>query len=260
MPLDIPPLAKLFVPSRPAIIRASDLPRSYAEAKRIKHNAQFLPGMGAAAGFFAPRGGFPTIVSSNSSVHAAGTPWVVSLPGSIVAGNLLLVAISAVENGPSATPAGWTQLLGLTGSSQITLFVYYKVAAGGEGATLNITNGGSRTSSAVSWQFSGVTGNPEVASTVHATTSTPDPNPLTPTWGSKNTLWLALVGYWATVTISSFPTNYTNSLSSYQSAGLPNMTAGAFRQLVTATEDPGSFTLSSTVSSHKTATIGIQGT
>ncbi len=37
MPLDLAPPPKLWTPSRPAIIRASDLPRSYAEAKKIAH-------------------------------------------------------------------------------------------------------------------------------------------------------------------------------------------------------------------------------
>jgi hypothetical protein len=45
MPIDLPPPPKLYVPARPAIIRASDLPRTYAEAKKIATREAVLPGM-----------------------------------------------------------------------------------------------------------------------------------------------------------------------------------------------------------------------
>lgn len=55
MPLDLAPPPKLWTPSKPAIIRASDIPRTYAEALKISHT----PDLGSFP--------FPTFVPAGSA-------------------------------------------------------------------------------------------------------------------------------------------------------------------------------------------------
>lgn len=220
----------------------------------IRAGTIFLPFVGATS---APV--FPSIVNTNSAVHAASSPFVVNLPASLVSGQLLMFAVTAVENGPTATPSGFTQLLAATGSSQITLYIFYKTSNGSEGSTVNVTTNGVRTGASYSWTVTDWQGTPEMQSTSHGTSATPDPASLTPSWGSDDILVLPILGIWGTQTISSYPTNYMNGLDSYQSSGLSNRVAWCRRALTASSEDPGVFTLSSTVNSHRTATVAIRG-
>lgn len=214
----------------------------------------FLPFVAAAGGATV----YPSVVNTNSAIHSTANPYVVNLPASIVAGQLLMVAVATVENAPTGTPAGWTQLASLTGSSQITLTIYYKVAAGGEGATLNVASAGIRTASSVSWSITDYQGTPEVTSTAHSTGASPDPGTITPSWGSDDMLVIPVLGVWGTQTISSYPASYTNGTDSYQSSGLSNRVAWCRREVTGTSENPGAFTLSGTVSSQKTVTIAIR--
>lgn len=214
-----------------------------------------LAGFGAAS---ATPAAYPIVVNTNTGTYAAANPYVVNLPASIVAGNLLLIILTSVENAPSATPSGWTQLSGLAGSGEVVLYSYYKTADGSEGSTVNVSNAGIRVASSVSFQISGWGGTPEVTTIAHGTSSTPDPASITPSWGLLPTLYIAALGIYGTQSVSANPTNYGDAVEAYQSSGLANRTVTVRREATTTTEDPSAFTLSGTPTSRRVQTIAIK--
>lgn len=271
--LDLPP--KLILPA-PAIIRPAEhklLRPNYLPANREQRRAALreLLAHGAisreeakrAIVFFCPpmlptSASYPTVVNTNTGTYAAGSPWAVNLPASIVAGNLLLLVLTSVENVPSATPSGWTQLSGLGGSGEVVLYTYYKTASGSEGSTVNVTNAGIRVASSVCFQISGWGGTPEVTTIAHGTSTTPDPASITPSWGALPTLFILGLGIYGTQSVSANPTNYGNAVEAYQSSGLSNRTVTVRREATTTTEDPDAFTLSGTPTSRRVQTIAIK--
>lgn len=227
--MDYSPPPKLWTPSRPAIIRASALPRSYAEAKKIalKHGSfpmpTFVPAVAAAA--------FPTVVSSNSNTTASSTTHTLNLPASLVSGNLILIFFGAAANRSlSSGPSGFTQLYFSAAGSDSNIGCWYKVSDGTEGSSTSLTLGLASAGAATTYQISGYSGNPQSAT---VNTNGLDPNSLTPSGGSKKYLWIAH-GV-ASTNISALPTNYGNAL------GSGNICATGRRELEASSEDPGAF-------------------
>lgn len=188
------------------------------------------------AGLGASSAGLVVAASAVTDTPTASSSLTINLPSSISAGDLLIIALSIKDNARILTnvPSGFTRIGTVQGhNSGGESAVFYKSAAGSEGATVAMTLGGSSTGGTVSLRITGWTGTPEKTSG-----STLDPPSLTPSWGSAATLWLAVggVGY-ATEPAITFPTNYTTdnnqSANSYASIG--------WRLNTAASEDPGTF-------------------
>jgi len=163
---------------------------------------------------------------------------VISLPASIAAGDLLIVEIFL--NGSIATSPGFTQLLASN--------IYWREADGTEGATVTFTGDNSH-SSHNSYRITGWDdgGAPEGA------TDTGDTNApsLTPSWGSKDTLWLAFVAIAANTAcdFTAAPTDFTDLIKSAEAeeGGIRIRSASARRELTAASLDAGAFTTSGTI-------------
>lgn len=191
---------------------------------------------------------FPSVSSTNSSTQVATTTHTVSLPASIVAGNLLVVFFENEDDTVVSTPAGWSLLKSLLEASGATnkLTVFYKTASGAEGATLSVTTSTSRVSSHASYQITGFSGTPEVSTGATGTTGSPDPDSLTPSGGAKDYLWIA-VGGSRNNTFTAYPANYSGSqLTRTITGALGGCSIGvATRNLNATSEDPGTFTATS---------------
>lgn len=183
--------------------------------------------------------------TTNTTTHT------VALPASISAGQLLIIAISFSANVNATLPGTWTAELVDNGDSGTStgLWIAWKFASGSEGASVNVTSSGSCQSAHASARFTGMHASaaPEAGTvTVTVNSTTHNPTSLTPSWGSADTLFMALVGWRnAARTISSYPTNYTDNQTSKNNSGGGNQGAIAFatRNVTGTSDDPGSFTL-----------------
>lgn len=199
----------------------------------------------------------PTVQArGESAVTTSGTTHAFTLPTGITAGDLLIAFLGFNAATTATWPGDWTAL---TSGSQAR-HLGYKVAAGGD--SLSITSGASSKSSHLSWRITGheapATQAPEFTSAT-ATSLTPDPPSITPTGGSKDYLILAMFRQageeadddtWC----NSAPTNYTNLIQVTSGiAGVASTNcsaAGAERQITTATEDPGTFSVDQSLVYH----------
>lgn len=230
--LVVPEKPKLVFP-KPAIVQAGNLEMS----------RDLLLGMPITLGMLAGKVPNPTIVSSNSSsVTTAGTSHAVSLPASIVAGNLLFVCHASRDNVSHTWPAGWTELddfinAGLQGST-----IGWRVADGTEGATMTITSSGSTQSSrAISVQVSGSSGAPNVSTVTNSTVANASPD--TGSVTRKGGLFLTMFSMRETVDVTTItaPTNYT-TVAALQGATGGVVIALAQRSATATPEDPGAWT------------------
>lgn len=188
----------------------------------------------------------------------------INLPASISAGQLLVV-FAAFHGTPTVTdPAGWTVLVSKVNAD--TYRVYAKIASGSEGATVTVDLSGNARASAVSYRITGAqTVDPptsseiSVSTAVDASTATPDPPNLTPSWGSAENLWVAVTfSSDGNFTFSSYPTNYTDGQQNVQTGGGTGNAVSVASRLLTATsEDPGTFT-TVTSRSRSTYTLAVR--
>ncbi len=191
---------------------------------------------------------FPVIATTNTYSDAVGgTSHAVNLPTGISVGDLLLIFMS-INNGSTITdPSGWVVLESHLNNDDHR--IYARIADGSEGSTVTVTLNTTKMASAVSYRITGGrngTSSSEIAvsSAVDASTTTPDPPNLAPSWGSDDNLWIALTlasdGNW---TLSSYPTNYTLGQQNVQTdSGAGNSVTVAARNLTASSEDPGVFT------------------
>jgi hypothetical protein len=201
---------------------------------------------------------FPTRthVTSNNSSRVTSHTYSIGSPAS---GDMVVVfaACAASSNftwadGTSAVnftlPAGWTMLYerrNRVGSS--VLGVFYKVCDGTEGASISVTMSVASTFGCVAHKFASgtYTGTPQSTSLVADGGTSADPASLTASWGSDDNVWIAAVCQ-DLGGVSTFPTNYTsNGGATGDAGGAPYAVMNtATRELATATENPGAFSLS----------------
>jgi hypothetical protein len=225
---------------------------------------------------------FPTIPTaaantllSSATTTASTTHTFPSLTTLAPAAGDLIIAIIVQYQGGAANaefsgwPTGFTEILDDSNATSLNLAVgvAYKIAAGGETGTFNITSAHSFMSSqflmripAATWH--GTTA-PAVLAAVRATGAVADPGALTPSWGANDTLWISVCGQSETSTtgsppvITAAPTNYSGALIVARNAdAVGNITAGtAFRQLNASSEDVGPWTETNATHGNGLATV-----
>lgn len=186
---------------------------------------------------------FPQVAAVNGGNNPVNnTNHTVNLPAGINAGDLLLVFFASEDAVTITFPGGWTQLFQST-YENVTFGCWYRIANGGEGATINVTTSTAQMTAHTSYRITGYSGTPEAGTAVTGNTQYPDPPSLTPTWGAKDTLWFAAVGNENKYTTTGYPTNYTNSRKDFANDYAGCGVSTARRELNTISEDPGSFVL-----------------
>lgn len=196
---------------------------------------------------------FPTVAGTTSSVQSSDTTThTVSLPGSIAAGELLVVAWGSGGLNPGAAltwPGGWT-VKSSTTSSNVGGRWAYRIADGSEGASISVTSGSVTKSAHRSWRIQGHD------TTTNAlqdqgfwnvgTDAAPNPPGHTPTGGAKDYLWLEFAAADSGLLCSAASASFTN-LETAQSGVNVNADAGlstARRELNASSTDPAAMTLS----------------
>jgi hypothetical protein len=183
----------------------------------------------------------------------AATTHNVTMPTTVVAGQLLLIVfqsdISQGANAPT-TPTGWTQIKTMsTNASAGQLTVLGKIAAGTEGGTsVNVATSALCTAVALTYRidtwFGSLTSTGIAVSTgATGSSTTPNPDAVTPSWTVDRDLYLAVCGMSNTSATSAAPTNYTN-LDTNNTGTTPGAGAAvAERPLYATSDDPGTFTI-----------------
>lgn len=129
--------------------------------------------------------------------------------------------------------------------------VWYKWADGTEGATASVSWGAAVKGACIVWRITGAinpaTQPPEVTNPPNTGTgANGDPPSLSPTGGSKDYLFLALMGLDSETATFTAPSGYSNIATANSGTAGQVATncriAGATRQVTTATENPGTFT------------------
>lgn len=186
-----------------------------------------------------------------TNVSTAATPWTITLPASVAAGDLLICFIRGSTNTISSF-TGWTQLaIDSSDASDDQTAIYYRWSDGADPVSLAwVAN---TKGAAITWRITGAanpaTQAPEVSAVAVGTTTanTCNPNAVTPTGGSKDYLFLAMGGEdQETGAFTAAPTNYINLQAANSGTGGLATTnvlmGGASRQLTAASDDPGAFT------------------
>lgn len=258
--IDAAPPPKLWTPPKPAIIRARGdaLYRLAPEGKRAVFP---IP-------FFCPSSKPLAIAAYNTSnVASNSTSHTVSLPAGISVGDGLLIfaTVTNATDYPSA-PGGWSNLafLGLSDMPGRNLSVFYRVADGSEGATVTLTTSSGRVSAHVTMRIAGADPGtpPEAAITSGSSSTTPDPPSLTPSWGAKRSVWIAVAGNaGAVITQSAQPSGYGNpqtSSANGSTAGTRVNTFTADKIDTVSSDDPSTFTVSASAT-WLAATVAVKG-
>lgn len=214
---------------------------------------------------------------NTTGVATAADPWTVNLPGSISAGDLLIVYCHRAANTSMTVPAGWTAVPDIDGGTISNIAggggdwctVIYREADGSEGATLSVDMAATAKGCALAWRITGAedpaTQAPQgqLFTTGTATANSCNPPSLTPTGGSKDYLWLA-IGHGDGESPSAFtaaPTNYSNFINTNSGTGgtpgTNNVVGGGSRQLTASSEDPGVFTHTALANGYTGITIAV---
>jgi hypothetical protein len=208
---------------------------------------------------------FPTIptVAANRVVAGvqANTTATRSFPSIAgmdrTAGNLLIAICIAYQTSTgtdaafSNWSAGWNEFHDSATSTTMAIGMAYRWATGSDTAPV-VTQAGTITGHAamivLSIPGAHATTPPEAGGRSSAVTC--DADIFDPSWGTEDTLWIAVGGSGETGTggsytgITAAPTNYTNFANTGMSADAVGAVEGAvgFLQLNAASEDPGAFT------------------
>lgn len=202
-----------------------------------------------------PEPSSPLILSvTTTEWNGQPTAHAAALPPTVNANDGLLFLFLAHESATVTTPTGFT-LIGLdngdAASFKFDTNTYIKVAVGDEGGGTAdaITSPGSEGIAQVyridagTWKEA--TASIEISASVTGNSTTPDPDSLTPSWGSGATTWIAVTGVGDNpATLDAIPTNYSDSVYNAEN-GTRDYAMGSARRSVTgSSEDPDTFTLS----------------
>ncbi|MFZ1548715.1 MAG: choice-of-anchor U domain-containing protein, partial [Candidatus Nitrotoga sp.] len=210
----------------------------------------------------------PDVASVTETIFATDVvDHPVDMPGTVTAGDLLLLFITNDGNATVTKPVGWTQYWGPTTGSALRAGGYAKVAVGDEGSTtVNFVTTAAEQAAAQVYRIQnwyGALGGLAVGSYVISTALAPggttaDPPSLSPVWGAADTLWISVVHTSSARSIVSGSVGYSNLISTRSSETTNAGQIGSMRLSAhLATEDPDVFTFSGTGVTSVSQTIAI---
>jgi hypothetical protein len=192
--------------------------------------------------------GFPTIAATATSTNdTATTTQTVSLPTGISSGHLLIAGLT-VRNATAFTwPAGWNGLYQANASgNNHRIELAYRFADGTEGSSISVTTGNAK-GAHFCYRITGMHASqaPEAGTAVNATTTTPNPPSVSPSWGAEDNLFIAVCSNDNDNQVNAYPTNYSLGQLSVKTTATSTVAIGvAGRQLNASSDDPGTFTIS----------------
>lgn len=214
--------------------------------------------------------------------RTAGTPYnasnntttnhVIDLPDSPGVGDILVVPLAIniinVTGAPTTFPAGWTKLVNdvkqAAADANVQLTVGMKRLSPGDpeltNPTMTVATLDPVRVAGVAYKYTGVHASSMPEAATAAGNSSPDPPSLTPSWGARDTAWLAVCSVKNTTDITGFPTNYTpvDEQVSGTSVATRATLGTADRNLNATSDDPSAFTIVATPRLWVAGTIAIR--
>lgn len=197
---------------------------------------------------------YATLEDIVETSYTATTSISLNLPAVVNSGDLLIGFL--YQNGSDAGAqftwdAGWTEILDSGGIPKAG--VAYRFADGTEdGGTVGITALASQNGVGAVVRWSGTDGvtPPEISTGASGTSTSPDPDGVTASWGSDLNTFLALLiaDYDSgSDSVDAVPTNYAHISDGVDASPFEVASTGVFaiatRNLTAASDDPGTFTL-----------------
>jgi N-acetylneuraminic acid mutarotase len=209
---------------------------------------------GACASATAPTVSSVTTTNTGTGFATDSTTHNVSMPATTAAGDLLLMLLSTDDSATVTDPdgaGGWTELQTLNNSTNVRGSVWGKIATGSDGTTVNFATSTTQSAAAqvyrvlaAEWYGGNLTNGVSVSSGVSATTQTPDPPSLDPSWDTENALWLAYAAGGTYTSVTTYPTNYTNGTHAAGNTGAAGASVSSARRTLSASsENPGTFNM-----------------
>jgi hypothetical protein len=202
----------------------------------------------------------PIVVAEGGNGALANNNVVVAL-GSVVAqaGDYLVASFGRNGGTGQGTVLGSWVSMAAAGANNRGVRCMYLICAGGEtGNVAFVTLSGGDDWVIKWWLLRGCQGAPEAAAYVEQlTTANPNPPSLNPAgWGTEDAWWATTCFANGNLTVTTPPANYSNEGAI--DGGSNNDIGYATRKLNAASDDPGTFTLGASVSTHCT-TIAVRG-
>jgi hypothetical protein len=183
------------------------------------------------------------------------TSHLVSMPATVVAGELLLIFFSSDANTNANTPAGWAVVGSSVQGSNVRASSYAKIAAGTEGGTtVDVTTSSVEQGAAQVYRIQGayeLTGAGFVegvaGSNANSGVTTVDPPSVTASWGADNNLFISYIASSTNGTVVSGPSGWGTPAKTNEGSANNTNSAQVFTSALTtnaATGDPGVWTLS----------------
>ena len=171
------------------------------------------------------------------------------LPASYSPGDMLLMVIACDGQQSPALSAFWSILDTDQNGVLHRHLIAWGVADGTEDDDLVWETGATEQSTTVVYPVIGADTStpPELAGAAsQGTDAAPDPPAVSPSWGAEaDTLFVIAITNDSNITVSAFPTNYTDNGANHGDSSTGGARAGvSWRNANTATEDPGAGTLS----------------
>jgi len=193
---------------------------------------------------------FPVVAGTATSSRASNAANdSVTLPASVASGDLLLVFHYSDGSLTRTFPSPWVEIKDAVCSSSVcNIGVGYLIASGGE-TSVTVTKSVSERFTAISYRITGWHGTtpPEISTGATGSSTTPNPDTITASWGSDDNLFIAVMAVddsGGGGSVSTWPANYTGSQITSPTASSAARGAVATRNLAASNDDPGTFTWS----------------
>jgi len=199
---------------------------------------------------------FPSVAGSATSSRASSVvDDPVTLPASVAASDLIIVfhfSDGAATPITRTFPSPWVEINDTqNAAANASLGVGYLIASGGE-TSVTVTKSVAERFSAIAIRISASswhgTTPPEISTGATGTSANPNPDAVTASWGSDDNLFIALHDFDNSLggnTTTAYPTNYASNNLESPDVSSASRGAIASRELAAASDDPGTFTITS---------------
>lgn len=209
--------------------------------------------------------GFPVVAGDQTTAFAtATTSHLVAMPATVASGDLLLVLFSAFGDANTpAIPSGWSEIFAAADTTFGSYAIASRTADGSEGGTtVDFVTPTAAAAAAIAIRVIDCDPSEVAVSTGASSTggTEPDPDEVTPSWGSDATLWLATAGWYDDdVAVDTFSAEYGGGVHVVSGAGTDAgaATGYAYRERIAASEDPGPYVLAS-AEAWNAVTLGVR--
>lgn len=172
----------------------------------------------------------------------------ITYPSGIVSGDMIILQIGARFSGATFTPpSGWTKLAEYNANASMAII--YLIAGSSLSGTFDVVLSSSQAASWMCYRVSAPLGAKldtfKISAAATGSSNQPNSPSLTSSSAVSEILWLSLFGADPTpVSVTGWPADYSSFTLDHNTGGLSPTVGVAAREIDSATQDPGAFTIS----------------